>query len=68
MKKHKKISKLKKTLILWDFLQKYNSDTLLVNTRKFITANIFKIKIYDTLRIISKKITINYFFILIYIS
>ena len=68
MKKHKKISKLKKNLILWDFLQKYNNDTLLVNTGKFITANIFKIKIYDTLRIISKKITINYFFILIYIS
>lgn len=62
------MSKLEKIIILCFFLQKYNNDTLLVNTRKFITANIFKIKIYDTLRIISKKITINYFFILIYIS
>lgn len=36
MKKHKKISKLKKNLILWDFLQKYNNDALLVNTGKFM--------------------------------
>ncbi len=40
MKKHKKISKLKKNLILWDFLQKYNNDALLVNTGKFMRVGL----------------------------
>ena len=68
MKKHKKISKLKKNLILWDFLQKYNNDALLVNTGKFITANIFKMKSDDTLIIISKRNNNKLFFIVVYIS
>ena len=41
MKRHKKISKLKKNLILWDFLQKYNNDALLVNTGKFMRVGLW---------------------------
>lgn len=67
MKKHKKISKLKKSLILWDFLQKYNNDALLVNTGKFMRVNIFKMKSNDTLIIISKRNNNKLFFIVVYI-